>query len=121
MLTGPWLHEVQEVALEMVMLLDQQERGAARLDEVRLALLSSGRRMLEDVFPALGGRSALSVAPAQPAATPPEHSGRENEPHPSLLEWSVPSPDEEAEMLAWIAERSNGSATAAELEGEGWV
>lgn len=112
MLTGTRLHEVQEVALEMVMLIEQQERGAARLDSVRAALLASGTRALADVFPMLGGPVAAAAVP---------HVGPESEPHPSLLDWSVPDQAEASDLEAWIASSGGGVATAGELDAEGWV
>jgi hypothetical protein len=107
-LTGRSLSRVQELALEMLLLVDQRERSAAFYDDLRARMVAQDPTRISALFPEW-------VPPAR-LADP------EEEPDPRALEWAVPATAEEAvELDRWVASRPGGVVTAVELDGGNWT
>lgn len=98
---------VHEMALEILMVLDEQQRATARTDSIRAALLSARPDLLLDYYPEL--RPVAAPPPARP----------DEEPHPSTVDWGTPTEAESADLERWLAEHPvRGVVAASDLDGQ---
>lgn len=114
---------VQDLALRMLLLREDRMQGNRRSEALRLALLNTQAdpQRLHSLFPEYFPVEWLERQAFEAAK---DESGEINIDllDDSAVTWGVPSPEEDAEMARWIAERESGSVTAADLAGnDGWV
>jgi hypothetical protein len=100
---------VQDMALEILVVLDRKEQGQSRFDTVKGLVAIGDRARVKEQFPEY--------------FDPFEDIRREDGTYDvealddAEVEWTTPtSPDEDADLARWIAQRESGSMTAADWE-----
>jgi hypothetical protein len=105
-LTGAHLSEVQEVALQMLMVLEQRREATQFVEDLRARLAANHPGKVRELFPEWF----------------PNHQPADiDEIDDSLVDWTTPGSDREnSELERWISERSAGTITAGALGGD-WM
>jgi len=110
---------VQDRALALLLVHHRVEQARRDTDSLKRTLMGIPVDQVSDVL-------RRFFPEYLPEADPFEKAKREDGTYdidaidPSEIKWSVPDPDTDAEISAWIAAAERGSMSAADLDNDGW-